>query len=352
MGLCPSRNAASNLKIAQGKTYQPAAQTPPPQRPPPGLRADAAEFVPAPAKEATPKAAWELFLEQKREEQKQAPKKSQPFARRQDGTYTSDYRKLLDSTKTKRNPTLREVQAAAATGTVSEDMVRSWKDCAPRPKPTPVAKSKGKEPDALQAALRKARAMPKEQVLELLAEKTAVAADDSVASQPAHRHVPFGLTDRHYLSGEEDDAKSNVHRSLKATPQRDYVTSDVTAELEDTITEVLYKLRLLRTAEETTTGTSRRYCVGLREVARAFKQPGALKAILVAPDLEQNSGRGVDEKLQQLLETCKRSKTPVVFGLSRLRLGQAIKKNVTVSVLGIFDTRGVQGAFDRMVALS
>lgn len=352
MGLCPSRNAAKNSKIVEGKTYQPAAQTPPPQRPPPGLRADAAEFVPAPAKEAPPKAAWELFLEQKREEQNQVPKKSQPFARRQDGTYTSDYRKLLDSTKTKRNPTLREVQAAAATGTVSEDMVRSWKDCAPRPKPTPVAKSKGKEPDALQAALRKARAMPKEQVLELLAEKTAVAADDSVASQPAHRHVPFGLTDRHYLSGEEDDAKSNVHRSLKATPQRDYVTSDVTAELEDTITEVLYKLRLLRTAEETATDTSRRYCVGLREVARACKEPGALKAILVAPDLEQNSGRGVDEKLQQLLETCKRNKTPVVFGLSRLRLGQAIKKNVTVSVLGIFDTRGVQGAFDRMLALS
>lgn len=348
MGLCPSRNT-EKTKFVEGKTFQPQPAPASPTK----LRADAAAFVPT--EKEVPKEPWEIFLDQKKEQHLKGPKPRPPFSRRQDGTYTSDYRALLESTRAPRNPTLQEVQAA--TGAVNADVVKAWKDCAPKkPKPTMTKASAKKEPDAFTAALRKARQLPKEQALELLNQPPPQAKDDTPAAQNAQRCVPFGLTDRHYLSGDEDLAHSNVHRSLKPTRQREYVASEITAELEETMGEVLYKLRLLRTAEEAAApgaqGLIRRYCVGLREVMRASKDPDALKAVLVAPDLEENSGRDIDQKLKQLLEGCKKSKIPVVFGLSRLRLGQAIKKNVTVSVMGILDTRGVQACFDRMLTLA
>lgn len=344
MGLCPSRNTAKNAKFVQGKTYQPQPEPPTPASN--KLRADAAAFVPQ-QQEPVEKQPWELFLEQKKQER---GKKQAPFARRHDGTFTQEYRKLLDPQLKPRNPTLSEVQAA--TGAVTHDVVKAWQDCAPKPRPAGLKKPKESDRpvDVLREALKKAKQMPKEQVLDLLNQRPS-AQDDAPCASAGQRLVPFGLTDRHYWSGEEDEKKSNQHRSLKPTPQREYVTKDITGELEETITEVLYKLRLLRGAEEQRPEASRRYCVGLREVVRAAKEPGLLKAVLVAPDLEENS-RGLDEKLQQLLQTCKKSKTPVVFGLSRLRLGQAIKKNVTVSVLGVLDTRGCQDAFGRMLALA
>jgi len=349
MGLCPSRNTAKNAKFVQGKTYQPHTEPAPVS--PSKLRADAAAFVPKPT-EPVEKQAWELFLEQKTQER--GTKKPAPFARRHDGTYTQEYRKLLDPTAARgRNPTLAEVQAA--TGAVTTDVVKAWQDCAPKPKPPPglakPKKTKDREVDVLREAVKKARQLPKDQVLEMLNQQRPSATDDAPCVSNGQRFVPFGLTDRHYWSGDEDQKQSHQHRSTKPTPQREYVTSNVTGDLEETITEVLYKLRLLRGAEEHTPTAGRRYCVGLREVVRACKDPGALKAVLVAPDLEENS-KGLDEKLQQLLQTCKKAKIPVVFGLSRLRLGQAIKKNVTVSVLGVLDTRGCQDAFGRMLALA
>jgi len=349
MGLCPSRNTAKNAKFVQGKTFEPQP-APVPPTPQSKLRADAAAFVPQPA-EPVEKQPWELFLEQKTQD-KQTQKKQAPFARRHDGTYTQEYRKLLDPTAARsRNPTLAEVQAA--TGAVTHDVVKSWQDCAPKPRPPPGLKKpaqKPKEVDVLREAVRKAKQLPKEQVLEMLS-VAPQAQDDAPCASGTQRLVPFGLTDRHYWSGDEDSKQSHQHRSLKPTPQREYVTRKVTGDLEETITEVLYKLRLLRGAEEMKPETSRRYCVGLREVVRACKEQGLLKAVVVAPDLESSKG-ALDEKLQQLLQTCKKAKIPVVFGLSRLRLGQAIKKNVTVSVLGILDTRGCQDAFGRMLALA
>jgi len=309
------------------------------------LRPDAAEFYPQ-----TPKEPWELFLENKRGE----IHTKKLFSRRADGTYTAEYRKLLE---TKPKPGVRPppgLGPVAATGAVTPDVVQSWKDAAPKAKPTKpqeTKKKKEQKPDPLREALLRVKASaPKEQVLEALAAAEPQASDDTVASALEHRVVPFGLTDRHYLSGEEDCGKSNVHRSLVPTAAREYVPKTVTPELEQAMTDVLHALRQLRKAEAPlSSNPSRRYCVGLREVMRAAKEPGNLKAVLVAPDLERSAA--LDDKLQQLLQTCK-GRVPVVFGLSRMRLGQAIKKSVTISVLGIIDVRGAQAEFDRMLTLA
>merc|ERR1719421_93382 len=93
MGLCPSRNTKLNSKAAvpKAQTFTPLE----PARAPSALRADAATFVPTPkASEPQEKEPWERFLDQKQQEQRTQPKTV--FARKVDGTYTADYRRLLD----------------------------------------------------------------------------------------------------------------------------------------------------------------------------------------------------------------------------------------------------------------
>lgn len=322
MGLCPSRNRQNAKEEVKYVAPQPPATFES------NLRHDADVFVPTPVA----KEPWELFLDQKKSQTQ-----AKPFARRADGTYTAEYRKLLDKAARPRPPP----GLLPATTAVTADIVRSWKESKPKPKTQLPA-------DPLRAALASRRKTKEEALEELAGCPVAVTHDDLVVAQPPHRHVPFGLSDRHYLSGDEDASKAHVHRSLKATVQREYVSQDISAEVEEAITEVLHQLRLLREAED----KSRRYCVGLREVMRAHKEPGNLKAVLVAPDLDRDTGRGLDAKLQALLAALKKSNTPVIFGLSRRRLGQAIQKNATVSVLGILDTRGVQAPVARMVQLA
>jgi len=134
MGLCPSRNQASSKGA---KTYLP--QDPPPQCPTPtsALRADAAAFVPKPEKKE--KEPWEQFLDQKRIEQLQ-PKAT--LARKTDGTFTADYRRLLGDAKEKTKyvpPHLRNSAATPATE-LGSDWVKEWKEGyqkAPAPRAPP-----------------------------------------------------------------------------------------------------------------------------------------------------------------------------------------------------------------------
>lgn len=277
MGLCPSRAKKT------AETLNP----PPGLEPQSKLRADAEPFQPQVAR-----AAWEEFLERK-ELQRLQPQLTR-FQRKLDGTFTQEYRRLLggdrQSTKQTEEPML--------------DFVQAWKELKTGKGPSP--------PPGL------------------------IVKDDAALPKPQ----PFGLSDQHYLSGDEDSSRSQAHRCVKPAQLREYVPGPVSAELEEALTELLYELRTVQQADR----TLKRYCVGLREVLRAAKA-GTLQACVVAPDLDP--GESVDVKLQELLKKCT---CPVVFGLSRKRLGQCIKKSVTVSVVGILDSRGAQASFDRMMA--
>lgn len=279
MGLCPSR--AKKTETPKTETLQP----PPGLEPlPSNLRADAEPFQPQ-----VPKAGWEQFLERKQQQRLQP--QATTFQRKLDGTFTQEYRRLLGQPQAskahKEEPML--------------DYVQAWKELKAEKAPPPPE-------------LKDDTALPKPQ--------------------------PFGLSDQHYLSTDEDGSRSHAHRCLKPAKLRAYVPGPVSPELEEAMTELLFELRTVQQADRTV----KRYCVGLREVLRAAKA-GTLQACVVAPDLDP--GESVDVKLQELLKKCS---CPVVFGLSRKRLGQCIKKSVTVSVVGILDSRGAQASFDRMIA--
>merc|ERR1719265_1069498 len=103
MGLCPSRK---KQEVKEGILLKPKEEKREerPMKIAKGLRADAEVFVPSPdpvsrplqEKDARDKAAWEQFLDLKMAQiNDQAAGKA--FLRQLDGTFTSEYRRLLDT---------------------------------------------------------------------------------------------------------------------------------------------------------------------------------------------------------------------------------------------------------------
>lgn len=67
--------------------------------------------------------------------------------------------------------------------------------------------------------------------------------------------------------------------------------------------------------------TKKRYVVGLREVHKYLKI-GEVKLVIVATDLERvEDENGIDEAVAGLIQTCKRMKVPLVYSMSKKKLG-------------------------------
>lgn len=359
MGLCPSRNTnLKNQKVSKAQTFTPLEQAPVARS---ELRADADAFVPTPkASEKKEKEAWEAFLDQKQQEQQVSKTKPEKvFARKTDGTYTADYRRLLDG-KEKEPKKAKYVPPQQRSD--PPDWIQEWKQAKkpvrapPGLTKKPVAAAAPLDSDAkLKQALQrvKQQVLPKDAALAQLEQVAQAQAKDDLA-MPSEI-VPFGLTDSHYLSDKDDDAQSHRHPSGIKTKGRAYAKPASEA-LETAMTACLHKMRQLRNAEQQAgiEKEGRRYCVGIREVARLLKdkQNCSLKAVLVAPDVEADGKtvRGsLDDRLNDLIKQAEGMKIPVVYGLSRTRLGQAVKKSVTISVLGILSVRGIQEPFELML---
>merc|ERR1719359_452408 len=161
--------------------------------------------------------------------------------------------------------------------------------------------------------------------------------------------VPYGLADRCYMSDNEDKAKAHRHVETSHAPIREYVDMCLTPELESAVTECLFRLRHLKMQELAIGQQSRRYAVGFREVGRLL-QHKTISALIIAPDMEKTSGGALEDKVIGMKNMCEHANVPVIFALSRRQLGAAIRKNVTISVLAIQDTRGAEDAFAKMIA--
>jgi len=232
----------------------------------------------------------------------------------------------------------------------------------PPPKPEPAAKKR--KPTALKKAILASRDEPAknelwakfESQLQQRAGTTSTKKEEEV-EEPAKvvkddleeppRNVPFGLADRCYISDTEDASKTHRHREESHALIREYVNMDITPALEEAVTETLFTLRQLRIQDMGMGQKSRRFAVGFREVSRLLTQK-QVQCLVVAPDVERTGG-ALEEKIAGLLKTCEQQEVPVVFALSRRQLGQAIQKNVTVSVLAIQDVRGAVEPFTRML---
>jgi len=372
MGQCPSRknNISAESVFAKEVTEnvaQPTQQVPT-KVTTKKFRADAQPFVPREEDDSyfgddEDKATlmpWEKFLEDKK---KEAWRPSGKFSRDNGGKFTSSYRDLLNN-KTDSRPwqkTDRKMPWSKKDETF--DPVQSWRSmqnekrepvapAAKKKKQTPLKKAilkhKGEEIENAFTKFQKIQdkvnktvgnaASIAEQVEKM---EAAAPKDDSAIKSDL---VPYGLSDRHYFSAEEDSAKTNRHIEESQVVKREYVTMELTESLESSVTALLYKLRHLKVAELSAGIESRRYAVGLREVGRLVRGDEA-SALIVAPDVERNSGGMIEQKLAGLVETCNNNNIPVVYALSRRQLGQAVMKNVAISVMLVQSTRGAETEF-------
>jgi len=373
MGGCNSRNRkATSAQKAKFAEELPADVRPPPglKKPDFALRPDAQPFVPpSHFDEAEPKEAWEMFLDQKQVLLRQ--QKNGTFNRQRDGTYTSEYRGMLVQPWRAggKGGGKQRGQSPTRGGKGDFDVLRSWRD-AQRDAKKPEAKAeaggeakKKRKSTPLKKAILAQRAecppsaswLKFDQHLQKFnATKAAPAAPKPLLDDMdglGREHPPFALSDRCYSSDQECKKRSQRHSSSIPLEVREYVSQEITPELEDAVTETLFHLRHLKKQEKGLGLPGRRYAVGFREVARLVSQK-KLQALLVAPDVERTSGGALETAIDKIVTDCKTNGIPVVFALSRRQLGHAIQKNVAISVFAVQDVRGAEASFDRMLALA
>lgn len=136
---------------------------------------------------------------------------------------------------------------------------------------------------------------------------------------------------------------------------RSYVMQDLSFQLDRAVGMML--LRLHRFGEQQRAfsqdnGSVRRLVIGLKEVARRVKQ-AKVSCLVVAPDLESDTTEGgLDDRVREVLAMCYEKKIPIIFALSRTRLGHALGKSMTVSLLGVLDITGAKDLYDDAIKLA
>ena len=86
----------------------------------------------------------------------------------------------------------------------------------------------------------------------------------------------------------------------------------------------------------------KRFVAGLREVTKQVER-NRVKIVFFAPDIQRcRETGGLDEAVQQILELARQSNIPIVYALSRLKIGRVLKKHVPVSCCGILNYQGTE----------
>lgn len=94
----------------------------------------------------------------------------------------------------------------------------------------------------------------------------------------------------------------------------------------------------------------KRYVVGLREVHKHLRA-GEVKMVIVATDLEKvETENGTDEAVAELIHTCRKMKVPLVFSMTKKKLGCLAKSvHQKASAVGIQNFQGANEIFLQLV---
>lgn len=137
---------------------------------------------------------------------------------------------------------------------------------------------------------------------------------------------------------------------------RTYCKQVISAELNRVVVELLQQLLFWQErqkAQDPLKATKKKRLVsGLREVAKAVKLRKA-KTVVVAPNIEQiESEGGLDDLLGSILKQAEDFGLPVVFALSRKKMGQVFGCRKKMSAIAILDYGGANELFHQMSALA
>ena len=156
------------------------------------------------------------------------------------------------------------------------------------------------------------------------------------------------------------DSKQDLKRCYQG-PESDssYATHEITPELNAAVAEMVGKLHefqeRLRSRDPLKAKARRRLLFGLRETAKAVNL-GKVKSLLVAPNIERTSaagqGRGPDDSLQRILEAAAEKDVPVVFALTRNKMGKIVKARSRISSVAVLDCSGAEQLHKQVLLLA
>lgn len=96
----------------------------------------------------------------------------------------------------------------------------------------------------------------------------------------------------------------------------------------------------------------RYYVCGLREVCKAIKA-GKAVAVLLAPNIEQNEAEGgLNDSVQDIISACSASDIPIVFALSRKKMGEVYGFRKRMSAIALLDVSSVQDTMSQVLQLA
>jgi len=95
----------------------------------------------------------------------------------------------------------------------------------------------------------------------------------------------------------------------------------------------------------------RRLVSGLRDIARCVRA-GATAAVIVAPNVEPAPADGGEDLLASVLTAAVAAGSPIVFALSRKKLGQVFGVRKKMTAVAVVDAAGADDALARVLALA
>ena len=149
---------------------------------------------------------------------------------------------------------------------------------------------------------------------------------------------------------------------------KEYVTQSISQDLNNLVASFLSQLFYFQERDRLKNNTKRclkrRICIGISEVVRKLKFQ-AFKCIIMACNIEQmNAGSvcgGLRDVVHKILERCEKNTSkpfevpnniPVIFSLSKKKLGAALGKKIGISMVGIFSTDGVHEKYLEIIDLA
>jgi ribosomal protein L7Ae-like RNA K-turn-binding protein len=154
--------------------------------------------------------------------------------------------------------------------------------------------------------------------------------------------------------GAEGQGPKKVTVNPRGVAVRNYVDQDLSPALDTICAEMLSTAYFYqeRARAEDQRKAMRRLVVGLREVARGCRT-GRVRLVIVAPNIDQSDAEGgLDEQVHGIIDAARAANVPVIFALSRKRLGAALGSTFRMSVVGFYTFESLRGLQNQALALA
>lgn len=165
------------------------------------------------------------------------------------------------------------------------------------------------------------------------------------------------ITKTNLVGGQMVDTMAQSKK--QASKAREYVDVKLSKQLDDLTVNLIMKLKELYYRRKLKVPKSRkdkipakkRYIIGLNEVQKNL-QAGNLTMVILATNMERvQESSGIDQIVQEISDYCRKSKVPLVFSMSRYRLGCVTKyKGQAVSACGIMNYQAANEEFKALIA--